>query len=68
MTGDSQAASRLHAQSFPSPVTSRHTSTRSTGQSGHWLQFAQDVSRRDKNTLDEDVKLFFAVGKLLRDG
>jgi hypothetical protein len=35
---------------------------RSTGQSGHWLQFAQDVSRRDKLGLDDDVKLFFAVG------
>jgi hypothetical protein len=35
---------------------------RSTGQSGHWLQFAQDVSRRDKYGLDQDVKLFFAIG------
>lgn len=34
---------------------------RSTGQSGHWLQFAQDVSRRDRLGLDQDVKLFFAV-------
>jgi hypothetical protein len=34
---------------------------RSTGQSGHWLQFAQDVSRRDKLGLDQDVKLFFAI-------
>ncbi|MFM1872012.1 MAG: hypothetical protein RL398_1434, partial [Planctomycetota bacterium] len=35
---------------------------RSTGQSGHWLRFAQHVSRRDGNDLDADVKLFFAVG------
>ena len=28
---------------------------RSTGQSGHWLRFAQDVSRRDGNDLDTDV-------------
>ncbi len=35
---------------------------RSTGQSGHWLMFAEDVSRRDKLDLDRDVKLFFAVG------
>ncbi len=35
---------------------------RSTGQSGHWLRFAQDVSRRDGNGLDADVKLYFAVG------
>lgn len=34
---------------------------RSTGQSGHWLRFAQDVSRRDGNDLDHDVKLYFAV-------
>jgi hypothetical protein len=34
---------------------------RSTGQSGHWLRFAQDVSRRDHHTLDQDVKLYFAV-------
>lgn len=34
---------------------------RSTGQSGHWLRFAQDVSRRDHNDLDTDVRLYFAV-------
>lgn len=40
---------------------------RSTGQSGHWLRFAQDVSRRDKLTLDQDVKLFFAVANVAMD-
>jgi hypothetical protein len=40
---------------------------RSTGQSGHWLQFAQDVSRRDRHTLDQDVKLFFSVGNVVMD-
>jgi hypothetical protein len=40
---------------------------RSTGQSGHWLRFAQDVSRRDKNTLDQDVKLYFAVANVAFD-
>ncbi len=35
---------------------------RSTGQSGHWLRFAQAVSLRDKYDVDKDVKLFFAVG------
>jgi len=40
---------------------------RSTGQSGHWLQFAQDVSRRDHYDLDQDVKLFFAVGNTAFD-
>ncbi|HEX4418067.1 MAG TPA: vanadium-dependent haloperoxidase [Kofleriaceae bacterium] len=35
---------------------------RSTGQSGHWLKFAEDVSRRDHYGVDQDVKLFFAVG------
>jgi hypothetical protein len=40
---------------------------RSTGQSGHWLRFAQDVSRRDHNTLDQDVKLFFSVANVAMD-
>jgi hypothetical protein len=40
---------------------------RSTGQSGHWLRFAQDVSRRDKNAVDRDVKLFFCVGNVVFD-
>ena len=40
---------------------------RSTGQSGHWLQFAQDVSRRDHFNLDQDIKLFFAVGNAVFD-
>ena len=40
---------------------------RSTGQSGHWLRFAQDVSRRDKHDVDKDVKLFFAVGNVAMD-
>ena len=35
---------------------------RSTGQSGHWLRFAQAVSRRDKYDIDRDVKIFFVVG------
>jgi hypothetical protein len=35
---------------------------RSTGQSGHWLKFAQAVSHRDKNDVDQDVKMYFAVG------
>jgi hypothetical protein len=40
---------------------------RSTGQSGHWLRFAADVSRRDHYTLDQDVKLFFAVANVVFD-
>ena len=40
---------------------------RSTGQSGHWLKFAQAVSRRDRNNVDRDVKLFFAVGVVCFD-
>lgn len=34
---------------------------KSVQQAGHWLKFAQDVSRRDKHTLDQDVKMYFAV-------
>src|SRR5687768_2654783 len=40
---------------------------RSTGQSGHWLRFAQDISRRDKHTLDRDVKLFFTIANVAMD-
>jgi len=31
----------------------------SVQQAGHWLIFAQAVSRRDQHTLDEDVKMYF---------
>lgn len=40
---------------------------RSTGQSGHWLRFSEDVSRREKYDLDRDVKLFFSVGNVVFD-
>lgn len=40
---------------------------RSTGQSGHWLRFAQDVSRRDKHNLEQDIKLFVAVAGVAYD-
>ncbi len=40
---------------------------RSTAQSGHWLRFAQDVSRRDHHGVDEDVKLFFVVSNTAFD-
>jgi hypothetical protein len=40
---------------------------RSTGQSGHWLRFAADVSRRDHYTLDQDVKLFFTIANVVFD-
>jgi hypothetical protein len=40
---------------------------KSTGQSGHWLRFAQDVSRRDKYNIDQDVKFYFAVANVAFD-
>lgn len=40
---------------------------RSTGQSGHWLRFAQAVSRRDGHDLGADVRLFFTVGNVAFD-
>ncbi len=40
---------------------------RSTGQSGHWLRFAADVSRRDQHDLDMDVKLYFVVANVAHD-
>lgn len=40
---------------------------RSTGQSGHWLRFAQAVSRRDRFDMDRDVKLYFCVANTAMD-
>jgi hypothetical protein len=34
---------------------------------GHWALFTQFISRRDGNTLDQDIKLFFAVANALHD-
>lgn len=34
---------------------------------GHWNLFAQQISRRDNHSLDDDVKLFFALGNVLLD-
>jgi hypothetical protein len=34
---------------------------------GHWNLHAQFVSRRDRHTMDEDVKMFFALGNALLD-
>ena len=40
---------------------------RATGPGGHWLRFAQDVSRRDRHDLDRDVKLYFAIAGVAFD-
>ncbi len=40
---------------------------RSTAQSGHWLRFAQDVSKRDKHGVDQDVKMYFSVANIVFD-
>ena len=34
---------------------------------GHWVRFAEIVSRRDRHTLDDDVRMFFALGNALLD-
>jgi hypothetical protein len=34
---------------------------------GHWAYFCQWISRRDGHSLDDDVKMFFAVGNALLD-
>jgi hypothetical protein len=34
---------------------------------GHWARFAELVSRRDRHTLDDDVKMFFALANALLD-
>ena len=40
---------------------------KSVQQAGHWLKFAQDVSVRDNNTLDQDVKMYFLVESVAMD-
>jgi hypothetical protein len=40
---------------------------RSVQQAGHWLIFAQQVSVRDKHTLDQDVKMYFLVAAAAMD-
>ncbi|MGA0060152.1 MAG: vanadium-dependent haloperoxidase [Planctomycetota bacterium] len=39
----------------------------STGQSGHWLRFAQAIAVRDRQDLDADVKLFFTIANVAMD-
>jgi hypothetical protein len=34
---------------------------------GHWMVFAQVVASRDKQSLDQDVKLFFMMGNAVMD-
>jgi len=34
---------------------------------GHWNIFAEDISRRDAHSLDDDVKMFFILGNALMD-
>ena len=34
---------------------------------GHWMLFGQFVSHRDSHTLDQDVKMFFALGNAVFD-
>lgn len=34
---------------------------------GHWNLFAQFVSRRDRHTVDQDAKMFFALNNALHD-
>jgi len=41
---------------------------KSVQQAGHWFIFAQDVSIRDSHTLDQDVKMYFAVEAAAMDG
>lgn len=36
-------------------------------QPGHWMRFAQWVSERDHHTLDDDVKMFFALSNAMFD-
>jgi hypothetical protein len=70
LTREIAEAARVNASLTPEQKTVvefMREGPRSTGQSGHWLQFAQDVSRRDHHTLAQDVKLFFAVSNVVMD-
>ena len=40
---------------------------KSVQQAGHWFMFAQEVSRRDNNSLDQDVKMYFFVQAVAMD-
>lgn len=40
---------------------------KSVQQAGHWLIFAQQVSRRDNHSLDDDVKMYFLVEAVAMD-
>ena len=40
---------------------------KSVQQAGHWFIFAQNVSVRDKHTLDDDVKMYFLVEMVAMD-
>jgi hypothetical protein len=40
---------------------------KSVQQAGHWFIFSQNVSIRDKHTLDDDVKMFFLVESAAMD-
>lgn len=40
----------------------------SVQQAGHWLKFAQEISIRDKHTLDDDVKMYFYNQIVAMDG
>ena len=41
---------------------------KSVQQAGHWMLFAQDVSRRDSHSIDKDVKMYFLVTATAMDG
>lgn len=41
---------------------------KSVQQAGHWMLFAQDVSRRDSHSIDDDVKMYFLVTATAMDG
>jgi len=41
---------------------------KSVQQAGHWMIFAQDVSRRDSHSIDDDVKMYFLVTAVAMDG
>jgi hypothetical protein len=59
-TADLDDASRIKAEYWAD-------GPRSEFPPGHWAVFAQAISRKRGNSLDDDVKLFFTLGNALMD-
>lgn len=70
LLAETEEIARMNAQLTPEQkalVEFMRDGPASTGQSGHWLNLAQEVSCRDGHDLDIDVKMYFAVANIAMD-